>query len=113
MYGFTCDFFWEGRQGDCQIVYTDTWEYDPYSLGRVLDQWETNDPIELAKYEIKHRDWSKPSESVRICVWSVIVYYLDTDPGDHTFKPPTPTERELLELIANGEAQNFVHGWDT
>ena len=115
MYGFTCNFIWKERRCFTQIVYSGTSEFVEDSLESVTDSWETQDPALLAKYELDHRDWSKKLfEGVRIEVAGVYPGLLDTDPyRDPNWKTPTPTEKEVLQIIANGEASDIAHGWDT
>lgn len=49
-YGFECQFVWEGRNCLAQIVYAGTREDDCRSYDRVVDSWETEDPVLLAKF---------------------------------------------------------------
>ena len=115
MYGFTCDFQWEGRWVHAQIVYKGTSEDSWETYERATADWETQDPVLLAKYELEHRDWSKQWHAdVRIGTCGVYPGWLDTDPsGDPKWCPPQPTEKEVLQIIADGGALNIVHGWDT
>ena len=115
MYGFTCNFMWEGRWCFAQIVYEGTSEDSWETYERATADWETQDPVLLAKYELEHRDWSKDMHNeVRISAHGVYPGWLDTDPpNDPTWHPPQPAEREVLLIIADGAAVNIEHGWDT
>jgi len=114
MYGFTCDFTWEGRSGSCQIVYVGTGDDDPDTLDFATRDWETTEPAELARYELKHRDFSnKYYSAIRIECWVCYMCWNEDDPSDISWKPPMPTEKQLLELIADEAVINIQHGWDT
>ena len=114
MYGFTCDFWWQGRWCHAQVVYKGTAEDSWETYEWATADWETEDPVLLAKYEIEHRDWSKTMHNeVRIFTAGVYPGWLDTDPSDPAWWPPQPTEREVLEITASGAALNIKHGWDT
>jgi hypothetical protein len=112
MYGFMCIVPWQGRRYDVQIAYVGTFDDSEESLARATAGWETEDPVELAQYELEHRDWSKKWRGeARICVLSLHGGWLETDPRD--FAPPQPSDREIIEAIAAGQATDYVHGWDT
>lgn len=114
MYGFECEFWWEGRHCSAQIVYKGTENDEESSREQATRDWETEDPVLLAKYELEHRDWTKQWHAdVRVGVHEVYPQWLDTDPSDPTWSPPKPTEREVLQIIADGAAFGIVHGWDT
>lgn len=115
MYGFECEFWWQDRLCHAQIVYVGTGYDDEETLSRATRDWETTDPVALAKYELEHRDWSKPFHAeVRISTAHIYPGWLDTDPQhDPTWNPPVPTEKEVLQIIADRAALDIVHGWDT
>lgn len=116
MYGFTCEFVWQGRNGVALIAYEGTCKDDPKTLNRVTADWESADPGDLARYELQHRDWSlEPyaQKEVRICVFWLKMSWLEKDPCEPLWKPPAPTEKEMFELIASGRVTNIQHGWDT
>lgn len=115
MYGFTCDFWWQGRLCHAQVVYVGTEGDNEESRERATAGWETEDPVLLARYELEHRDWSKRwYGDVRIGTAGIYSGWLDLDPsGDPTWNPPVPTEREVIQIIAEGAALNIEHGWDT
>jgi hypothetical protein len=115
MYGFTCEFWWNGRLCHAQIVYVGTGYDDEETLIRATRGWETEDPVALAKYELEHRDWSKPGYGeARLQTASIVAGWLETDPQhDPTWRPPTPNPREVLQIIADGAAMDIEHGWDT
>lgn len=112
-YGFECSFAWKGRIYEAQIVYVGTSEDDPGSDDAVQADWESSDPRDLARYELDHRDWGNIWGARRIEVWSTWGGWLEDDPEDPSWSPPKPPEREVLEIIARGEATDIVHGWDT
>jgi len=103
MYGFTCDFILHSQSYFAQIVYVGTRDDDEITRIQATQDWETYDPVKLAEYELKHRDWSKKFHGEkRLMVWDV---YGESD--------NKPSEREILEVIASGQAFNIEHGWDT
>lgn len=113
-YGFSCVIDWNGRSYEVQIVYRGTEDDDPESLEYATRDWESQDPVALAQYELEHRDWvQKYSADVRIGVWSISGGWLETDPHLSTWLPPTPSELEILEIISAGRARDIDHGWDT
>ena len=109
MFGFECAFAIGDRWYLAQIVYTGSDE-----MSNVIPDWAEDDPVELAKWELDHRDWDKkPLDDVRIGVCRVNGGWLLIDPQDSIWSPPTPTEREILEIIAAGKAEVGFPGWDT
>ena len=114
MYGFECSFTWKGRWCTAQIVYRGTYEDNPYSLDYATYDWESMDPVDLAKYELAHRNWdAKYCEDVRIGTTSICAFRMEDDPPDFSWSPPCPTEREVLQVIAEGGAEDLRYGWDT
>ena len=113
MYGFSIEFDWKGRVGFAQIVFVGTYEDEPDSLYRVLKDFGTDDPVELAKYELTNRDFSTPNSEKRLSVWHKFMYHLDNDPNYLEWKPPIPSDKQLLEIIASNEFSDYIHGWDT
>lgn len=113
MYGFTCTIPWRDRSCFVQVVFVGTSEDEPDSYNEVACEWGTTDPVELAVYELQHRDWNNKFDYKRISVAECYASYLDTDPSNVDWSPPRPTEREIMELIAAGQAEDVDHGWDT
>lgn len=114
-YGFTCWINWSGRSYEVEVVYEDTHDDSEASLLAATATWESEVPADLAAYELAHRDWSTPRlDGVRIALASCCGGWLATDSADDpTWSPPQPTEREVFEIIAAGNAQKVKHGWDT
>jgi len=114
MYGFEATFMWEGRWCHAQFVYKGTYEDDPWSLDYATKDWESTRPVDLARYELEHRDWDKKYHAdVRIGIYNIFSSYLDGDPDDPCWSPPRPTEKETLQIIADGKAEEIREGWDT
>ena len=115
MYGITCMVPWDGRVFDVQIVYVGTEGDDEESRMQATAGWETEAPVALARYELDHRDWTKQWHGeARLIVYFCCGGWLDTDPQfDPTWRPLLPSDRQVLEAIASGNAQDIVHGWDT
>ena len=113
-YGFTCEVPWKGRAYSVQVVYQGTGDDSEESRMRATENWETEDPIELARYELEHRgDWENPHAVVRVSVWGCYGGWLAGDPSEPTWSPPTPSEREILQALARGQVTDIEHGWDT
>ena len=116
-YGFTCDIEWMGRRYSTQIVYAGTHDDSEESLNWATRNWEGGeftDPVELAKYELANRDWDKKYASdKRIGLCRCYGGWLSDDPRDVSWRPPEPSEREVLEIIAAGKAEDIEYGWDT
>lgn len=115
-YGFTCTVPWKGRSYEVQVLYEGTHDDSWESLNLATADWETEDPAALAAHELEHRDWSKPSSWAcsRIDAGLTGVGgWLPDDPSDPLWNPPQPTEREILQIIAAGQATDIEHGWDT
>jgi hypothetical protein len=114
MYGFEVNFVWEGRDCQAQFVYNGTFENEPSSLDYATKDWESTNPIDLAKYELEHRDWNKKYHAdIRIGAYGIYSFCNDDDPSDFDWIPPHPTEKEVLQIIADGKAKEIREGWDT
>jgi len=114
MYGFEATFMWEDRWCEARFVYKGTFEDDPYSLDYVTEDWESTKPVDLARYELEHRDWNKKYHAdVRIGAFDIFSFRNDDDPTDFSWRPPCPTEKEALQIIADGKAEEIREGWDT
>jgi len=114
-YGFTCTVPWQDRSYHVQVVYEGTHDDSEMSLLDSTADWPTTAAAHLAKHELEHRgDWTDPHATSRISVWGVYGGWLPDDPdSDPLWDPPQPSEREVLVIIARGEATDVVHGWDT
>jgi hypothetical protein len=123
MYGFTCTMTCtvDGSTRDyfVQIVYVGTEGDSEDSRERATANWESEDPVELAKYEIAHRKWEKRwCGEARLIVQGVYAHWTEEDTAagrQHgpAWTPPVPPDRAVLDEIATGRARNVEHGWDT
>ena len=117
MYGFTCTVPGIGdRTCFIQVCYIGTGYDDNDTLYRL--SWGDDKAEDLARYELDHRDWESKEfhTTVRIGVWGCYSNWIEEDETlaeDVNYTPPVPTEREILQMIANYQAWDIEYGWDT
>jgi hypothetical protein len=107
MYGFSCVVTWRGHYTEVQVVYNNTSEDDPDSLDRVVNGWKSTLVEDIARMELDARETSE--KDVHVDVWWKACWPKE---GEEDVPDP-PTDREILTMIAEGQATEVVFGWDT